>query len=58
MSFKEALEILAAFATIIAAVVAVGGVTLAWQKRLFHNLHTILKHHAAKAKEAQLKDEN
>lgn len=55
MSFKEVLEITAAIATIAAGTVAVSGVAFAWKKKLFHNLHKVLKHHANKAQQEQSK---
>lgn len=59
MSLREILDILAAIATILAGVAAVGGFFVAWQKRFFHNLHEVLKHHVEKIrKEAKDKEKN
>lgn len=53
MSFKEILEIAAASVTIIAGIIAISGVVVAWKKRFFHNLHKYFKHHAFKIKQEE-----
>lgn len=55
MDFKEILEITAAIATIAAGFVAVSGVAIAWKKKVFHNLHKVLKHHVSKIQKEQSK---